>query len=175
MPIRATAEKLNVVILYERLTYVGRAMATYLHLMREMTGDLASDFRLWRIDHALEPEFTAEAERDIAAAEVIILAVNGRQPCPSAFQRWKNGAGHGGGLPPHAIITLMEASDGSAPAPESWSSVLNDAATQIHPEVFVCDPPASRLSEAAAGQEVNQSGIPTNLVLEPLAALALRD
>ena len=141
MPSRAIAGNLNVVILYERLAYVGKAMATYLHLMRDLADDFAPDYRLWRIDLALAPAFAAEAERDIAAAEVIIMAVNGRQPCPPAFQRWTGGEGHGGGQPPRAIIALMEASDEPAPAAGSWSNLLRSAATQIHSEVFVCDPP----------------------------------
>jgi hypothetical protein len=152
MPLRATAENFNVVILYERLTYVGKAMATYLHLMRELANDFTPDYRLWRIDVALAPAFAVEAERDIAAAEVIIVAVNGRQPCPPAFQRWSGGAGHEGGPPPHAIITLMEASDELAPVAGSWSNVLCSTATQIHSEVFVCDPPPSRADGTMANQ-----------------------
>lgn len=138
-PGHSNAQKLSVVILYEHLTYVGRAVATYLHLMRDLAGDYDADFRLWHIERALEPAQTAEAESDIAAAEVIIMAVNGSQQCPPAFLRWKDGAGHGGGRPPHAIIALMEASNELAPSAESWSHVLRGAGTQIHPEVFDCD------------------------------------
>jgi hypothetical protein len=149
MPGHATVEKFNVVIIYEHLVYVRKAMATYMHLVRELTGDFVPDFRLWRIDAALAPELAAEAERDIAAAEVIIMAVNGRETCPPAFLRWKDRAGQSGGPPPHAVIALMEASDEPVPAAESWSGVLRDNATQIHPEVFVCD---SESRETAAGQ-----------------------
>lgn len=139
LPCRPTVEKLNVVILYERLTHVSKAVATYLHLRREMSDEFSPDFRLWRIDLTLEPAFAAEAERDLADAEVIIMAIDGHQACPPEFQRWKNGAGHGGGPAPHAIITLMEGSDESEPSAESWSELLHSAATPIHPEVFVCD------------------------------------
>ena len=134
-----SVEKLNVVILYQHLAYMGRAMATYLRLERELAEEFTPDFRVWRMDIATEPEFADEAERDIAAAEVIIMAVNGRQPCPPAFQRWRGGRGQAGGPPPRAIIALIESSDESTPAPESWTRVLREAATQIHSEVFVCD------------------------------------
>jgi hypothetical protein len=139
----AVAEKLSVVILYEQLAHVGKAAATCLSLVRELAGEFTPDFRLWRIDLAVEPGFEAEAERDIADAQVIIMAVNGCQPCPPKFQRWMGGAGHGGGPPPHAIIALMEASDESDPPAESWDHVLRHTATQIHSEIFVCDPPGS--------------------------------
>ena len=147
---RTTAEILPVVILYERLARVGGAMATYLHFREEMAEDFAPDFRLWRIDLALEPAFVEEAERDLAAAEVIILALDSRQPCPSAFRRWADGAGHGGGRPPHGIFALMETSDETRAG--SWCSLLRDTATQIHSEVFVCDPPLSRADRFGMGQ-----------------------
>lgn len=44
-----------------------------------MAGEFSSDFRLWRIDLTLEPAFAAEAERDLADAEVIIMAIDGQQ------------------------------------------------------------------------------------------------
>jgi len=138
-PDHPAAEKLNVVILYERLGYVSKAVATYLQLTRDLGEECSPDFRLWRIDLTLEPAFTAEAERDIADADVIIVAANGRQRCPSEFLRWKSGVGHGGGLAPQAVIALMDGSDEPAPAAESWSGLLHEAATQIHAEVFVCD------------------------------------
>jgi len=134
----AAVEKLNIVILYERLAYVSNAVATYLHLTRELADDFAPDFRLWRLDLTLEPAFSAEAERDFADADVIIVAINGGQKCPTEFQRWKSGAGHEGGPAPHAVIALMDASDDPEPAAESWSGLLHLAATRIHSEVFVC-------------------------------------
>jgi hypothetical protein len=132
-------EKLNIVILYERLAYVSKAVSTYLHLRKELGDDFSPDFRLWRLDLTLEPEFSVEAERDLANAHVIIMAIHGRQPCPPAFQRWKQGAGHRGGPAPHAIIALMDASDEPETASGSWSGLLHDAATQIHSEVFLCE------------------------------------
>jgi hypothetical protein len=139
MPFLTTTEDLTVVILYERLAYVGKAVATYLHLQRDLATEFATHFRLWRIDAALSPALAAEAERDIAEAEVIIMAVDGRQQCPEAFRRWKLGAGHQGGQPPHAIIALMDASAESAGTQGSWSNVLHDTATEIHSEVYICD------------------------------------
>ena len=133
-------EKLNIVILYERLAYVSKAVATYLHLARELADEFSPDFRLWRLDLALEPAFSSEAERDMADADVIIMAFNGRQLCPPAFQRWKNGAGHVGGPAPHAIIALMDSPEESEAEAGSWSGLLHVAATRIHSEVFVCEP-----------------------------------
>lgn len=130
----------KVVILYQRLAGVGKAMAAYFHLMRELADDFIPDYRLWRIDAALAPEFAEEAEQDIAAARLLILAVNGHEPCPPAFHRWKGGATSEGNPPPRAIIALLEPGDGPTPVAESWSNVLPSVATQIHPEIFVCDP-----------------------------------
>ena len=125
-------------------------MATLYTLIREMAAGFTPDFRLWRIDLTLEPAFAAEAERDLADAGVIITPVNGRQSCPPEFQRWKAGTGHGGGEPPHAIITLMGASAEGAPAPKSWDELLRNAATKIDSEMFVCESGPGRLQEGRA-------------------------
>ena len=141
MPRVLTAEKLHIVILYENLRYVGKAMATYLHLVRELGDDFTPDFHLWRLDVAAECGCAEEVERDIASAGVIIVAISGQQPCPPIFQRWGDGDREGkAGLPTCAIIALVEVSEGHTPATGSWNSVLRMAATQIHPEVFVWDP-----------------------------------
>jgi len=158
-------ETLNVVILYQHLAYMGRAMATYLRLERELAEEFTPDFRLWRIDIATEPAFADEAERDIAAAEVIIVAVNGGQSCPPAFQRWRGGLGQAGGPPPRAIIALVDSSDEMVAAPESWASVLREAATQIHSEVFVCGPtqpcPRVEASRFSSAEPVGPIGVIT--------------
>src|ERR1017187_10388570 len=83
-----TLEKFNVVILYDP-AYVQKAMVTYSHLVREFEGACTPDLRLWRLDIAVAAEYTAQAGHDIETAELIIIAVRGSQPCPSAFQRWK--------------------------------------------------------------------------------------
>ena len=131
---------MNVVILYESMRHVGKAMATYHYLMRELADDLAPDFYLWRMDVAVEPRCAVEAERDLSAAGVIIVATDGRQPCPPVFQRWRAFRNGKASLPSCAVIALVEASQGPAPATGSWNSILRVAATQIHPEIFVWNP-----------------------------------
>jgi hypothetical protein len=136
---KPAAEKLNVVILYDRLADISKASATYLQLTRDLSDEYSPDFRLWRIDLTLESAFCFEAERDFAEADVIIVAVDGHQKCPPEFQRWRNGAGHEGGRGPHAVIALMDPVDEVQPEAETWGGLLHDAATQIHSEVFVCE------------------------------------
>ena len=161
MPLVANAEILNVVILYDRLAHLGRAVATYVHLRQELAGNFVAGFRLWRLERALAPAFAAEAERDLASAAVIILAVKGHRPCPPAFQRWRGGTGHDGGRPPQAVITLMEGTNNSLPTAGSWTEVLRSGATQIHDEVFVCDRPAND----AGGRIPADAG--TRLAMQP--------
>ncbi len=144
MPYSAPAERFHVVILYERLACVAKAMAAYAHLARELAGDFTPDFRVWRLDVALKPARAAEAGRDIASAGVIIMAVDGCQPCPPAFLHWHGSGKSGGGLP-RTIYAFTEETDesGAAPTPESWISVVSGTATQIADGIFVCEPPAS--------------------------------
>jgi hypothetical protein len=143
MPCSAPAERFHVVILYERLACVAKAMAAYAHLARELASEYVPDFRVWRLDVALIPARAAEAERDLASAGVIIMAVDGRKPCLPAFQHWQGRANLGNGGLPRAIYAFTEETDeaGTAPAPESWLSVVSSAGTQIADGVFVCEPP----------------------------------
>jgi hypothetical protein len=128
-----------VVMLYDNYESVGKAMATYSQLTHELEGDFQPDLRIWRLDVALSPECSAEANRDIEAAEVIIMTVHGNEPCPPEFLHWKEGTGGGAGVPHRAIIAILESNGESIPDTDTWSSVLRGVATEIHPELFVCE------------------------------------
>lgn len=132
---RETAAVFPVVMLYDHFDSVGNAMATYSHLTRELEDEFQPDLRVWCIEDATSPEYSVQANKDIAAAEVIIMTVRGDEPFPAAFQHWKGGTGQAGCAPPRTIIALIGAADGPEPAADTWNSVLRG----IHPEVFVCE------------------------------------
>jgi hypothetical protein len=157
-------EKLHVVILYDRLDSVGKAMSAYAHLTRELECECEPDLSIWRLDVATSAEFAVKADYDIAAAEIVIMAVRGSQPCPPAFQHWKERAWQDEGAPHRAWIAIVEAADEPAPAAETWSSTLRGAATQIHPEIFVWEP-AEEFGEAAPQPDAD--------ALEPAAVDAM--
>lgn len=133
------AKNFPVVMLYDNFESVGKAMATYAQLTQELDNEFRPDLRIWRLDVALSPECSAEANHDIEAAEVIIMTVHGNEPCPPAFLHWKAGAGGGSGVPHRAIIAIMESTGEPAPSRDCWSNVLRGVATEIHPELFVCE------------------------------------
>jgi len=135
------AEAFNIVVLYERSDLLSRAMATCCCLRRELDNEFTSELRIWRLDVATSPEFVIEADRDIAAADVIIIGVSGSQRCPPEFRRWQDAAVSGRGGRPRAIVALVESADEPGPAGETWNGVLRASATQIHPEIFVCESP----------------------------------
>jgi hypothetical protein len=137
---RETAAKFPVVMLYDHFDSVGKAMATYSHLTRELEDEYEPDLSVWCIEDAASAEYSTLANQDIAAAEVIIMTVRGDEPFPAAFQHWKGGTEEGGVAPPNAIIALIGSADNPDPAADTWNSVLRGAATQIHPEVFVYEP-----------------------------------
>lgn len=141
------AESFPVVMLYDHFSSVGVAMATYNRLIRELEGEFKPELRVWRMDVATSPESSAEANADIAAAEVIILTVRGDQPWPTDFLHWKEGAVPGGAVSPHAIILLLEEAGKAPEGGVSWNTALRSAATQIHPEVFVYETKTARGDE----------------------------
>jgi hypothetical protein len=126
-------------MLYDSFESVGKAMATYSQLTHELESEFKPDLRIWRLDVALSPECSAKANHDIESAEVIIMTVHGNEPCPPEFLHWKTRVGSGDGVPHRAIIAILESTGEPAPATETWSSVLRGVATEIHPELFVCE------------------------------------
>jgi len=140
-------ERISVVMLYDHFPSIGVAMSTYSHLVHDLESEVTPELRVWRVDEAIAAEFSAEADGDIAAADVIILAVRGDQPFPAAFAHWKDGPGSARGTAPHAIIVLIDTAEQAHDADWDWNLALRSAATQIHPEVFVCEENA-----ALAGQ-----------------------
>ena len=134
-----TARSFPVVMLYDNYESVGKAMATYSQLTQELESDFQPDLRIWRLDVALSPECAADANHDIEAAEVIIMTVHGNEPCPPEFLHWKEGMSGGAGVPHRAIIAILESTGEPLPDTDTWSSVLRGVATEIHPELFVCE------------------------------------
>jgi hypothetical protein len=138
-----TPDKFNVVILYDHIASVRRAITAYLHLAHELESEFTPELRIWRIDVATSLEFAAQADDDIKAAELVIMAVRGSQPCPLEFQRWTAGAVERGCLPRHALIAIGEAAGEPARSAGTWNSVLQSAAAQIQLDVFLWTPPAA--------------------------------
>jgi len=130
----------NIVILYDDLTSIGRAMAAYSHLTRELGDEFTPELRIWRIDVAASREYAAQADDEIETAEMIILAVRGSQPCPVAFRRWTERVRDGCGPPNPALIAIIEGADEPATSIGTWSSILRGTAAQMHPDIFLWAP-----------------------------------
>jgi hypothetical protein len=134
--------KFNVVVLYDHITSAGRAMAAYWHLTRELESEFMPDLRVWRIDVAASPECAAQADVEIAAAEMVIMAIHANQTFPPALLRWTEGAGDGRSPCHRALIAIIEAIDESALSAGPLNRILQSTAAQIHPDVFLWATPA---------------------------------
>jgi hypothetical protein len=143
-------EQFRVVLLYDRFPAAGRALATYSHLAHDLEHEFKPDLRVWRMDLAASEAFAARANDDISAAELIIVAVSGNEPCPAAFRHWSGGAVPGGSASPHGIIALVGADAGTDRIEGTWNSVLQGGATQIHPDVFVYNEPTAGIPAGRA-------------------------
>ena len=162
-----TADKFNVVILYDRFTSVGRAMAAYSHLMRELEGEFMPELRIWRVDVATLPECAVQADRDIEAAEMVIVAVRNIQPCPAAFLRWmKEARGDNGcGVAKRALIAIIGAPDQAVLSAETWNSVARGEA-QAQLDVLFWPPSAEASAPTLAAQSSVIAPGPCAAVLE---------
>jgi len=154
MPAPDTNEKFPVVMLYDHLSSVGAAIATYSQLSRELAREFVTELRVWRMDDATSADYSEAANADIAAAEVIILSVRGNPPWPEKFLHWMAGAEDRGEPGPHGVVTLITSADCEVPAGGGeegcWNHVLRSAATAIHPEVFVYETKTERDSRSEA-------------------------
>jgi hypothetical protein len=105
-------------------------MAAYSHLTRELESEFIPELRIWRVDVAILPECATQADGDIEAAEMVIMAVRNIQPCPAAFLRWMEGArgDNGCGLTKRALIAIIEAPDQAALSADTWNSVVRGEA-----------------------------------------------
>ena len=84
-------------------------MAAYWLLGRELKGRFTFELRTWRIDVATLPEYTTQAADDIAAAEVLIMALRVSQPFSTALLRWAGKTSDGCcGVPRRALIAIVE-------------------------------------------------------------------
>jgi len=140
MPSSTTTEKFNIVILYDHVRSVGRAMEAWSHLTQELENEFLPELRIWRIDIAISPEYAAQAQDDIKAAQMVIMAVRGGQPCPAAFLHWIAGAEEDGGLPNRALVVIMEAVDRSDLSRGTWTSTLRVTVAQTQLDVFFWEP-----------------------------------
>lgn len=155
-----TTEVFPVVMLYDHLSSVGAAMDTYSQLTRELQSDYETELRVWQLDEATSPDFSAAANHDLAEAEVIILSVRGNPPWPHCLDQWTTGAATLATVEPgHAVVALIKSASEWPAAKEDWAGVLRGAATQIHPELFVYEDRvgADAWSESPAAPTVSVS------------------
>jgi hypothetical protein len=143
MPASAGTENFDVAVLYDHFTSVGRAMAAYSHLTRELELGSAAQLHIWRIDVAASPEFFARADVDIREAEIVILAARDNRSCPPEFLPWADGTGNGFGLPKRALIALVETVAPPDPSPRAWSRLLRRMSERALPHVFLWESPAA--------------------------------
>ena len=135
-----STERIRVVILYDRLESVGKAMTAYAHFTRGLECECRPELAVWRLDVATSAEFAVKADYDIACAEIVLMAVRGSEPCPPAFQHWRERAWQDEGAPPRIWIAIVVAAEEPAPVAATWHNALRLSATQIHPEIFVWEP-----------------------------------
>jgi hypothetical protein len=156
-------DKFNVVILYDHVASVGRAMAAYACLTRELENEITPELRIWRIDIATLPECAAQADDDIRAAEMVIMAVRGNQPCPAGFHRWSEETAGYLGLAQRALIALVDAVDEPARSAGTWHCMIRKIVEQIQLDVFLWTAPAESggpMLPAQFGGAVQETGIP---------------
>lgn len=72
-------DRLTAVVLYDRAEAGRRAMGRLQELKALRGADLDLDVRLWRLDVAMDPQVAVIMARDLAGADLLILALEGNR------------------------------------------------------------------------------------------------
>jgi hypothetical protein len=94
MPMKATPapRKLHVLILYSDRISGQEAMRACDHVLRQIDHERGDEhwfeFRLWRLDLLDQRDIRAQATRDVAESDIIVVSVADERACSESFQRW---------------------------------------------------------------------------------------
>jgi hypothetical protein len=138
----SNAETFHVVILYDHFSAARLAVKAYSHLARELENEFVLKLRIWRVDVAILTDCAENADDDIAAADMVILAVRDTGACFAACQRWTGKTGNRVGMPKQALVAIVEADQKNPVATENWSDVLRSTIEKAQPDAFLWRPPA---------------------------------
>jgi hypothetical protein len=97
----------KVVIAYDSLDVARRAEAVYDRLARRLQQTFEFQQRLWRFDVLEEESLRAQAVRDAADADIVIVAMKDDKEVPKAVQSWLESLlGHLNGTA--ALVALLD-------------------------------------------------------------------
>lgn len=86
---------MNAIIIYEECSCAGKASALLKRASDRADGATQWSVRPWRLDMLDRPPLAQDAQRDVAEAHLIVLAVCGRSEIPPRLLNWLEGwAGH---------------------------------------------------------------------------------
>ncbi len=135
-------EPFNVVILYDKPAAGGLAVGLYGRLMNELADDCLPELRVWRLDMAAAAELSPEANRDLAAADLIVIAAHGRQTCPSTLRCPPDRTGPLDEPPGQALVVLLEVAGEPDPTSGAWIELLRPTVARRRTEFFEWKPDA---------------------------------
>jgi len=107
VPIHLKNSSIKIVIAYNSAATARRAEAIYERLAQRLGDDFDFEQRLWRFDVLEEETLRAEAAKDTADADIVIVATNDDNKLPAGVQSWLESSlqQHAGGA---ALVALFE-------------------------------------------------------------------
>jgi hypothetical protein len=147
MPSAASAGNFNVVILYDYLEAARLAAAAYAHLARELETEFSVKLHIWRIDVADSADCVQYADDDIAAADMVILAVRDTDSCLSACRKWTDKPRDRLGLPRQALVAIIADEQKAPLTTGTWDDVLRSTIEKTPLDAFLWRSPASSFGQ----------------------------
>jgi hypothetical protein len=107
VPIHFKNSSIKIVIAYDTAATAKRAEAIYERLTERLGNDFDFEQRLWRFDVLEEETLRAEAAKDTADADIVIVATNDDNKLPEGVQSWLESSlqQHAGGA---ALVALLD-------------------------------------------------------------------
>jgi hypothetical protein len=130
------AQAFQVVVLYDHSQAARLGLTAYSHLSRELESEFVLNLHIWRIDVAVSSDYAADANADIARADMVILAVRDRKACVAACLHWTGKADCFDGKRRQALVAIIDSEQEISPATATWSDDLQSTFEKTQADVF---------------------------------------
>lgn len=124
-------------MLYDRIASHGRAMAACSRLILALNREYELELRLWRIAVAASPVWAAQSHEDIAAAELVVVALSGCEDYGAGAPPWTTIADQCGGPAKCLLIAVIEAADERAQLAGAGKGILGGPDAPIQPDALI--------------------------------------
>jgi hypothetical protein len=149
-----TPDKLRIVILYSDRNNGHEAMRACDRAVKGFQDEDCFEIRLWRLDLLDNPNIRDEANRDVAAADMVVVSVGDVCACLESFQRWAQQWPAAQRGTRRALVSFRSGANGGSKSASRTENFLQDLAQRKGMD-FLCNHSPSDSSPGALPAQGN--------------------